>query len=70
MSEKDQWIRAGFNRDQIEEIEQGISAGLDVDIYAKKEFMAIQMRQIRLGMLEGLDILCFEIGRASCREKV
>ena len=32
MSEKDQWIRAGFNRDQIEEIEQGISAGLDVDI--------------------------------------
>lgn len=61
MSEKDQWIRAGFNRDQIEEIEQGISAGLDVDIYAKKEFMAIQMRQIRLGMLEGLDILCFAI---------
>lgn len=61
MSEKEQWVRAGFNRDQIDEIEQGLGAGLDVEVYAKKEFMAIQMRQIRLGMQEGLDILCFAI---------
>lgn len=61
MSERDQWSSAGFNKDQIDELEKGRDAGLDVSLYAAKEFMAIQMRQIRLGMLEGLDVLCYAI---------
>lgn len=61
MSEQEQYSKAGFNRDQIDEIEKGLKAGLDVGVYAKKEFMAIQMRQIRLGMEAGLDILCYAI---------
>lgn len=61
MSEREQWSKAGFNRDQVDEIEKGLDAGLDVAIYAKKEFMAIQMRQIRLGLLERLDVLCYSI---------
>ena len=30
--------------------------GLDVSVYAKKDFLAIQMRQIRLGLMEGLRV--------------
>lgn len=46
--------KQGFTRDQIQEIEEGLKDGLDVNLYAKKEFLSIQMRQIRLGLLDGL----------------
>ena len=37
-----------FGIDQQQEIKEGLQAGLDVSVYAKPEFYAIQMRQIRL----------------------
>ena len=36
-----------MNKDQIEEIELGIKSGVDVTIYAKKEFSWEQMQLIR-----------------------
>ncbi|MBQ7506806.1 MAG: hypothetical protein IJT05_05700, partial [Lachnospiraceae bacterium] len=45
-----------FTNDQIREIEEGKSAGLDVSIYARPEYLAVHMRSIRLGMMEGLDV--------------
>lgn len=57
MSKIEQQLREqGFTNDQITEINEGIKAGLDVSIYARKEFLAIQMRQIRLGLAQGLDV--------------
>lgn len=44
----------GFTRDQIEEISKGREEGLDVTLYARKDFLAIQMHQIRLGLLAGI----------------
>lgn len=41
-----------FTNDQIREIQEGIEEGLDVTVYAKKEFLAIQMQQIRMGLLK------------------
>lgn len=49
-------MAAGFTMDQINEITEGEEAGLDVSVYAKRDFFAIQMRQIRLGLEEGLDV--------------
>ena len=45
-----------FDSDQQAEIDAGRESGVDVSVYAKKEFMAIQMRQIRQGLEEGLDV--------------
>lgn len=45
--------------DQIREIEAGEEAGLDVSIYAKKEFLAIQMQEIRKGLKAGLDVSAY-----------
>lgn len=45
-----------FTRDQKIEIEAGKEAGVDVSIYAKPEFLGIQMHQIRLGLEEGLAV--------------
>ena len=45
-----------MNEDQIEEIELGIKSGVDVTMYAKKEFDWEQMREIRLGLESGLDV--------------
>lgn len=45
-----------FSQSQIKQIEEGREAGLDVSVYAKKEFAAMHMRQIRLGLLEGLAV--------------
>lgn len=45
-----------FTPDQRQEILEGGRAGLDVSIYAKPEFLAIQMRQIRLGLLDNLPV--------------
>lgn len=49
-------LYSGFDPDQIAEIKAGLDAGLAVSVYAKKEFMAIQMFQIRLGLSDGLDV--------------
>lgn len=49
-------LMEGFERDQINEIEEGIRAGIDTSVYSRKEYFALQMHQIRLGMMEGLPI--------------
>ena len=48
-----------FNREQKEEIRNGLLKGLDVSIYAKKEFDEYQMREIRLGLLNKVDVLIY-----------
>lgn len=55
-----QLINSGFTQDQIEEIKTGFDEGLDITAYADKEFLAIQMRQIRLGQCDGLDLSPFQ----------
>ena len=37
-------------------IRSGLEKGLDVSIYAKKEFDDFQMREIRLGLIDNLDV--------------
>lgn len=59
MSVKEQWGGVEFTRDQMNEINEGLRAGLDVAAYAQKEFLAIQMHEIRLGMLAGVDVSCY-----------
>lgn len=45
-----------FTEDQLLEIEEGKKEGLDVEKYARPEFLAIQMREIRLGLLKKLPV--------------
>lgn len=45
-----------FTPDQKQEIEKGVLEGLNVGIYAKPEYLAIQMFQIRLGLEEKLAV--------------
>ncbi len=54
--EQEYYLDAGFTLDQINEIQDGLELGLDISVYAKKEFFAIQMRQIRLGQIERLPV--------------
>jgi len=54
--EREKWEKQGFSQDQICEIEEGQASGLDTDIYARKDYFAIQMRQIRFGILDGLPV--------------
>ena len=56
MNEYDYLDDEEFTPDQKQEIEEGILAGLNVSIYAKHEYMAIQMLQIRLGLMERLPV--------------
>lgn len=51
----------GFSESQIEEIDIGLSNGLDVSIYAKKELSFEQMFQIRLGLENSLDMSKYAI---------
>lgn len=53
---EEKYLEEGFTQDQIDEIAEGEAAGLDISIYAKKEFYAIQMRQIRMGLQDGLPV--------------
>lgn len=46
----------GFTHDQIREIKEGEGLGLDVSIYAKREFLAIQMLEIRRGLQAGVPV--------------
>lgn len=45
-----------YTDDQKREISLGLQMGLDVSVYARPEFLAIQMQEIRMGMLEHLPI--------------
>lgn len=54
--EREKWEKQGFSQDQIDEIEEGLAAGLDIFFYARKEYLAIQMRQIRFGLLDHLPV--------------
>ena len=47
---------AEYTSDQLFEIEEGKKASLDTSVYENPDFLAIQMRQIRLAMAAGLDV--------------
>lgn len=49
-------LEEGFTPDQVEEIEEGLKAGLDTAVYARKEFYALQMREIRKGLEKKLPV--------------
>ena len=54
MTEKEKVM--DFEKDQLNEINLGTSAGIDTSVYADKKYLAIQMRQIRLGLMEKLPV--------------
>ena len=58
-AERENFVRMGFSQEQIEEIEEGRKAGIDTSIYEKKEFMAIQMCQIRWGLMERIPVVFY-----------
>lgn len=45
-----------FEKNQQNEINEGIREGLSVEYYAKSCYDALQMREIRLGLLSGVDV--------------
>lgn len=53
--------KKGFSQAQIEEIEQGISDGVDITVYAKKELLPQLMNQIRTGLTQGLDMSSYAV---------
>lgn len=56
LAERENFYKAGFTKDQVHEIEEGIKAGVNTSVYASKDFMSVQMRQIRLGLMENLPV--------------
>lgn len=56
MTEKNNTINIDFEKDQINEINLGVAAGIDTSVYADKKYLAIQMHQIRLGLMEKLPV--------------
>lgn len=52
--EKEYFLKVGFTNEQIEEIAKGKEAGVQTALYANKNFLPIQMRQIRIGLMERL----------------
>lgn len=51
-----------FDEQQLEEIEAGREAGLDVACYASPDYHALEMRQLRLGLMAGLDVSVYADG--------
>ncbi|MBQ9360653.1 MAG: DUF342 domain-containing protein [Lachnospiraceae bacterium] len=47
---------AEYTNDQLFEIEEGKKASLDTSIYENPDFLAVQMRQIRMALASGLDV--------------
>ena len=45
-----------FTTDQLKEIEEGRKAGIDVSVYENPGYLAIQMHEIRQGLLENLPV--------------
>ena len=56
MTENEKNLNVDFEKDQLNEINLGISAGIDTSVYADKKYLAIQMRQIRVGLMEKLPV--------------
>lgn len=56
MGERAKILTAEYEKDQLNEIQLGIEAGIDTSIYEDKRYLAIQMRQIRLGLAEKLPV--------------
>ncbi len=54
MTTAEKLLKSGFTREQIEEINKGQETGVNIAIYLNKELLPIQMRQIRLGLVEQL----------------
>lgn len=52
-----------FTPDQQAEIDAGIKNGVDVSVYAKPEFLAIQMHQIRIGLVEQIPVTYYADSR-------
>jgi len=50
------FLSAGFSKEQIDEIIEGKKAGVATAVYANKKYLPIQMRQIRLGLMENLPV--------------
>lgn len=50
------YIRQGYNRNQIECLMEGRKKGVDVSIYENPEFFSLQMNQILQGLLSGVDV--------------
>lgn len=46
----------GFNKDQLDELEDGLKKGLDVEKYADKRFNDCQMHQIKEGLEDGVNV--------------
>ena len=55
-----QLMNNGFTLDQIAEIKAGFDAEVDITAYADREFLAIQMRQIRYGLEAWAGCLVFQ----------
>lgn len=55
-AEQKKLLQDGFTRDQIDEINAGVKAGLNTALYAHRDFLSVQMHQIRLGLEEGLPV--------------
>lgn len=47
-----EWEGKGFTKDQINEIEEGLRAGLPVELYARPEYDWFQMEEIRGSLLQ------------------
>ncbi len=56
MAEKEISRTTEFEKDQINEINLGMAAGIDIAVYADSRYLAIQMRQIRLGLIKQLPV--------------
>ena len=57
--DKQVWQSLGFDELQTIEIIRGIENGIDVSVYCKEEFNAAQMKALRLGLEEKLDVSRF-----------
>ena len=53
----DYYREQDFDHMQLEEIEKGLEAGVNVEIYADKKYMFLQMAEIRIGLEQKLDVL-------------
>jgi len=54
--ETQRYLELSFNRAQIEELDIGITEGLNVGIYARTDFMPQEMADIRGALSEGIDL--------------
>ena len=50
------WLQYRMSIEYTRWNKEGDEEGLNVLVYAKKEYLVIKMREIRLGMEEGIDL--------------